>query len=200
MGDPLDKIIREVDAFLVGRSPVHVALQRATKAMQESGVEFALGGGLALGAHGYVRVTADVNPIVSAAGLDRFKKDWLGRGFVAKFEGSRSVRETETGVAIDFLVAGEFPGDGTPKPIHFPDPESVAPDDRNMRILDLRTLIELKLASGISAPDRLRDLSDVLELIRANRLGESYVKQLDESVRPKYLELWQTAQIPPRDL
>lgn len=69
-----------------------------------------------------------------------------------------------------------------------------------MRVLDLRTLIELKLASGISTPDRLQDLADVLSLIRANSLAESFAESLDGSVREKYRELWTAAQHPPRDL
>jgi len=98
-------------------------------------------------------------------------------------------------VTIGFLIAGEFPGDGRPKPISFPDPASVPQADTPYRLLDLRTLIELKLASGLSAPDRLLDLADVLALIRANGLAEAFASSLDPSVREKYLELWRAAQI-----
>jgi hypothetical protein len=103
------------------------------------------------------------------------------------------VRDSETGVPIDFLVAGEFPGDGLPKPVRFPAPET-APFEGGVRILDLRTLIELKLASGTSAPDRLQDLADVVALIRANTLGSDFGAQLDISVRDKFVELWRVAQ------
>jgi hypothetical protein len=64
------------------------------------------------------------------------------------------------------------------------------------RVLDLRTLVELKLASGISAPDRLQDLADVLALIRANALPEAFAERLDATVRDKYRELWIAAQRP----
>jgi hypothetical protein len=56
-------------------------------------------------------------------------------------------------------------------------------------------MIELKLASGISAAHRLRDLADVIALIRVNALAESYADSLDASVREKYLELWRAAQV-----
>jgi hypothetical protein len=43
-----------------------------------------------------------------------------------KHEGSARVagerRDTERGVRVEFLVAGDFPGDGGPKPVAFPDP------------------------------------------------------------------------------
>ena len=55
--------------------------------------------------------------------------------------------------------------------------------------MTLPRLIELKLASGMTAPDRLRDLADVLELIRVERLDETFADQLDASVREKFEEL-----------
>jgi hypothetical protein len=56
--------------------------------------------------------------------------------------------------------------------------------------------VELKLASGISAPHRLRDLADVLELIRVADLPAELADELDPFVREKYLELWRAAQTP----
>jgi hypothetical protein len=53
----------------------------------------------------------------------------------------------------------------------------------------LPRLIELKLASGMTAPDRLRDLADVQELIKVKGLTEDFADGLDESVREKYREL-----------
>jgi len=58
----------------------------------------------------------------------------------------------------------------------------------------LPILIELKLASGMSAPHRLRDLADVLDLIRSARLPVALADELDPSVRNEYRELWQAAQ------
>ena len=62
-----------------------------------------------------------------------------------------------------------------------------------VRLLPLQKLIELKLASGLSAPHRLRDLADVLELIRVTDLPLELAVDLDESVREKYRELWRAA-------
>ncbi|MBW4620777.1 MAG: hypothetical protein KME17_15655 [Cyanosarcina radialis HA8281-LM2] len=56
--------------------------------------------------------------------------------------------------------------------------------------VDLNTLIELKLASGLSAPDRLKDLADVQELIRVLQLDRDSASQLDASVREEFLRLW----------
>ena len=49
--------------------------------------------------------------------------------------------------------------------------------------------MELKLASGMSAPHRLKDLADVQELIKVKALTPDFANKLDASVRDKYLEL-----------
>ena len=58
--------------------------------------------------------------------------------------------------------------------------------------LTLEKLIELKLASGMSAPDRLRDLADVLEMTRLKKLRADFAEKLDPYVREKFLELYRT--------
>jgi hypothetical protein len=196
MADPLSALLREIDDFLMGESRVQATLTRLARCLDDLGVDFALAGGLAVGVRGHVRLTVDVDVLITTDGLSRFRTRWLGRGYVERLPGSRSVRDAETGVTIDFLVAGEFPGDGRPKPVRFPDPAEVERTEGTYKVLDLRTLLELKLASGMSAPDRLQDLADVVALVRANTLPESYAARLDPSVRDKYRELWSAAQRP----
>jgi hypothetical protein len=58
----------------------------------------------------------------------------------------------------------------------------------------MSTAIELKLASGISSPGRLKDLADVQELVRLLRLPEDFSKQLQPLVQEKYIELWRSVQ------
>jgi hypothetical protein len=55
-------------------------------------------------------------------------------------------------------------------------------------------LFELKLASGMTAPHRLKDLADVIELIRILQLPAELAAELDPYVRDKFRELWQAAQ------
>ncbi len=64
----------------------------------------------------------------------------------------------------------------------------------DLRVLSLRTLIELKLASGMTAPHRGQDLVDVMELIRGRGLAKEYGDSLNEYVRARYLDLWELAQ------
>lgn len=179
----------------MGESPVHAALTALVALLEREQISYAVVGAMALNAYGYRRVTTDVDVLLNREGLERFRKAALGRGYVEKFPGSKGVRDTVNAVGIDVLLAGEFPGDGKPKPVQFPDPALIRLERREMQLLPLARLIELKLASGLSAPHRLKDLADVLELIKAASLVRELGAELDASVRPKYDELWLAAQV-----
>jgi hypothetical protein len=187
--------VARAEDFFMERAAVHRALARLAKALDEFGIPYALVGAMALNEYGFQRVTVGVDILMTADGLARFKAAWLGRGYVEKFPGSRAMRDTEHGVAIDVLLTGGYPGDGQPKPVRFPDPE-IAIRDGGLSLIPLATLVELKLASGVSNPSRLKDLSDILELIKHARLTRELSEQLDPYVRAKYLELWDIAQMP----
>ncbi|HET7291026.1 MAG TPA: hypothetical protein VFM88_01250 [Vicinamibacteria bacterium] len=183
--------------FFMGEADVQKALERLSALLDRHGIPYAIIGAMALNEWGYRRVTIDVDVLLSPDGLRRFKDAELGRGYREKFPGSRGLHDTENGVDVDVVLAGEFPGDGKPKPVAFPEPAQAAVRGRRVALLPLPKLIELKLASGISAPHRLKDLADVLELIRGLRLPETVEEALDPWVRAKYRELWQAAQQAP---
>jgi hypothetical protein len=180
--------------FFMGDADVHRALRKLIAALDQASVPYAIVGAMALNEYGYRRTTVDVDVLLTPAGLAAFKARWLGRGYVEKFPGSKGLRDTEHGVTIDVLLTGEYPGDGKPKPISFPDPAAFASHGGHGAFLPLPRLVELKLASGMSAPHRLKDLADVLELVRAIGAPRSMADELDASVRDKYLELWEAAQ------
>lgn len=177
----------------MGESPIHAALGALVRRFNAAKIPYAVVGAMALNEYGYRRATVDIDVLVTAEGLARFREAYLGRGYVERFAGSRGVRDTEHGVPIDFLVAGDYPGDGKPKAVRFPDPAVAGVHGRAVSLLPLERLLEMKLASGMSAPHRLRDLADVLEVIRACRLDAAFSERLDPSVREKYAELWRAA-------
>ena len=132
--------------------------------------------------------------------MSRFARTCSGKGYVPTDKGAkRTFRDAETGVRIEFLVTGEFPGDGKPKPVAFPDPSAVAVERDGIDYVNLPALVEMKLASGMTHPGRLKDLADVQELIKALGLEGGFAAQLSEYVRPKFLELWQATRTPQDD-
>ncbi len=183
----------------MGDSDVQRAMAKLVDVLEGEKIPYAIVGAMALNEFGYRRVTVDVDVLLTATGLEALKAAYLGRGYVEKFPGSRGLRDPDNNVNIDVLLAGEFPGDGKPKPVSFPDPATVAVRGARVALLPLPKLIEIKIASGISAPHRLKDLADVLELIRAASLSEDLANALDPYVREKYLELWRAAQATERE-
>jgi hypothetical protein len=188
--------LQHAEKFFMGEADVHTALRKLATALDDLKIPYVLVGAMAMNEYGYRRVTVDVDVLMTADGLRRFKEAWLGRGYTEKFPGSRAVRDTELNVTIDVLLSGGYPGDGLPKPVRFPDPADVAIRDGGLSLIPLAKLVELKLASGISSPQRMKDITDVFELIKHARLGRDLSESLDPYVRARYLELWDTAQLP----
>lgn len=176
------------------QSAVHKALQKITHRLDELGVPYALVGGMALFFHGVRRFTEDVDILVTPAGLEQIHERLTGLGYVPRFTGSKHLRDAELGVRIEFLVTGQYPGDGLPKPIAFPDPITAAMEIDGISVLALPRLLELKLASGMTGAGRLRDLADVESMIQLLHLCRELAEQLNPYVRDKYLELWQGVQ------
>ena len=186
--------MEEVDRFFMKEGPVYQALRNITQRLDTLGIPYAVCGGMALVGHGYERTTVDVAILVTPDGLAEVHRNLEGLGYVPPFAGSKNLRNTATGVRIEFLVSGQFPGDGKPKPVSFPDPTAVAVDIGGIRYLGLPSLIELKLASGMTGKGRRKDLGDVQELIRALSLESTFAEKLDPYVRYTYLELWRELQ------
>jgi hypothetical protein len=67
------------------------------------------------------------------------------------------------------------------------------------RVVSLPRLVEMKLASGMTAPHRLQDLADVLRLIREASLTRDFAARLDPCVRDMFQELWLASQHPEDD-
>ena len=147
-----ERALERAEQFFMKTGKVHRAALSIAHRLDAAQIPYAIAGAMALGAHGYERVTTDVDVLLTREGLARLKDHCLGSGYVEKFPGSKGIRDTENGVSIDVLIAGECPGDGLPKPVAFPDPAEVAVDGERFRILPLPTLIELKLASGMTRP------------------------------------------------
>jgi len=94
-----------------------------------------------------------------------------------------TVTDRITKVEVDLLPGGGSVGPG---PLKLPVPTSL---NHEPEIASLRTLIEIKLSSYIGSPiSRLRDLGDVIELIKANNLPRGY--ELASSVIERYMEVW----------
>jgi hypothetical protein len=190
LDEDLEWALKEGSRHFEEKSAVHDALRRIAQRLDELGIPYAIAGGMALFMHGYRRFTEDVDILVAKEDIKRIHESLEGRGYRPPFENSKNLRDTENQVRIEFLLSGGFPGDGKPKPVAFPEPAQVSIEQKGIRVLRLPTLIELKLASGMTSSHRGKDIIDVQELIQFLELPLDFAAELNPYVRDKYQELW----------
>jgi hypothetical protein len=179
----------------MGQAEAQLALYRLTEILEKAGLPYAIIGALALNEYGHRRVTVDVDLVMRDEDLQVFKQQYLGRGYAERVPGTGKLLDTVHNVHVDVLSTGRFPGDYKPKPIAYPDPAKVALRGDKFALLPMERYIELKLASGMVAPHRGKDLVDIQELIRSAKLGPEVADRLHAWVRPTFLDLWQLAQV-----
>jgi len=193
--DQLWHSLKEGSQFFQHEGDIYETLRRLVGELDENGLDYALIGGLALVAHGYRRFTEDIDILMTPETLQVFRERLIGRGYLPAFSGAtKAYRDTRSGVRIEIITTGEYPGDGKPKSVVFPAPTEVRLQREGVWLITLDKLIELKLASGLSAPHRLKDLADVQELIARLKLPLDLAENLDASVRDEYRRLWQNVQ------
>jgi hypothetical protein len=177
--------------YFMGQGSLNRALAHLAADLKDHGIDYLVVGAVALLAHGYPRLTEDIDLVFTAEGLNKFHEQLIGLGYAPAFPGARKrLRSTRDGVRIDVIASGEYPGDGKPKPVRFPNPLEASVEIDGVRFATLEKLIELKLASGMTAPDRLKDLADVQEMIKIRSLDGEFAAKLNPYVREKYFELF----------
>jgi hypothetical protein len=180
--------------FFEGKGMLNETLSKLVDDLERHGIDYAVIGAVALNQHGYQRFTSDIDLLLTKEGLEIFQRELVGMGYRPAFEGARKkFRATARNVPIEIITAGEYPGDGKPKPISFPEPSESYLTINGVKTVTLELLITLKLASGLTAPGRLKDLADVQELIKLKQLTADFADELHPFVREKFLELQRDA-------
>jgi hypothetical protein len=177
--DPLAAIIM----FQKGKDPAHATLRRLVQRLEKANIPHAVLGGMAVYVHGHHRLTDDVDVLMTREGLAEFRRLFVPKAYETVAGRPRRFTDRKNGVTLDILVTGLFPGGGTPGPIAFPDPADVGEVIGKVHYINLPTLIQLKLAAG-----RYQDFADVVNLIAAHNLGESFLDRLHPSVRQDFIE------------
>ena len=185
------EIYAEGQRYFMGQGILNNALARLAADLKEHRIDYMVIGAVALLAHGYPRFTEDIDIVLTPDGLAAFHRELIGLGYAPAFSGARKrLKATADGVSIEVMTTGEYPGDGKPKPISIPEPGIASTEIDGVRFVTFEKLIELKLASGMTAPDRLKDLADVQELIKVRRLDAEFVMHLHPYVHEQYLKLF----------
>ncbi len=145
-------------------------------------------GGVAVCLHGYQRNTVDVDLLIRREDSDAVREALEGDRFAwdAKTKEFRS----PSGVAVQFLLAGERAGKDSEVKLPDPDDVDTTTELEDLPVLTLAKLIESKIACGLGNPRRTyKDFADVVELILHNRLNSSFARFLHKSLRATYREI-----------
>jgi hypothetical protein len=177
------KRLKEIGMFFQGKDPVHQTMNRIAAELEKANIPYAVVGGMAVNAHRHHRTTDDLDILLTAEGFARFRQIFIGQSFDTIPGRARRFVDRGNAVTLDILVTGMYPGSGKPGPIAYPDPADVRERIDNIAVVNLPTLIQLKLAAR-----RYQDFADVVSLIRAHQLDESFADRLHPSVRSDYIE------------
>jgi len=191
----MTEALAEADLYFMSQGALIDTLTQLSEDLKSRGIDYVVIGAVALFAHGLRRFTNNIDIVLTAEGLGRVVTPITGKApqtlcnynpDVTSYKRVYSVRH---GIRITVMTTGEYPGDGKPKPVSMPEPNEAAIEIDGIQYVTFEKLIELKLASGMTARDRLKDLADVQELIKIRKLPEGFAERLNPYVRETFREL-----------
>src|ERR1700709_1261694 len=103
----LDVALAEASMYFDKKGDVQQPLRDITRRLEDLGIAYAVVGGMALFAHGFRRFTEDVDLLVTRESMDRIREELEGLGYVQPAGTSSKLRDTESGVRIEFLITGQ---------------------------------------------------------------------------------------------
>src|SRR5437868_15179899 len=71
--------LKEIGMFFEKRSPQHQTMRRLARRLAKAGIPYAVMGAMAVNAHGAARTTSDVDVLLTAEGLERFRQEFVGK-------------------------------------------------------------------------------------------------------------------------
>ena len=171
------RLLRKVSAS----TELSRTMRKAVRVLADAGIPSLIVGGYAVQEHGYARFTSDVDIVVPDVAFARERLSI--NGFRENPGSTMSLTDRVSKIEIDLLPGGGSVGPG---PLMLPLPTEISPEPT---IVSLATLIEIKLSSYLGSPlSRNQDLSDVIALIRSNRLPLEFL--IAPQVADKYQEVW----------
>jgi hypothetical protein len=148
------------------------AAELASQKLREAKIPHALAGGLAVGAHGYPRTTADVDFLV---GDEAFEKHT--GGLVTLKVPIIAIGQ----VLIDFVSIDESKNEDR----HLRPAVEQPPESRGMPIVPLPALVYMKLKAG-----RQKDIADLVELAKRGRIDLEQIDRYLDEYAPDQLRRW----------
>src|SRR6516162_218701 len=73
--------LEAIGMFFQKRSPQHQTMRRLVRRLKKAGIPYAIMGAMAVNAHGAERTTKDVDVLLTRAGLERFRQEFVGEEY-----------------------------------------------------------------------------------------------------------------------
>src|SRR5665213_79091 len=102
--------LREISMFFNKDDRIHQTMRRVSDKLEQAQIPYAVVGGMAVNAHRYARTTADVDFLLTAAGMAAFLQSRAPGEFPNSPGHPRRFVDGATGVTFDILLTGLFPG------------------------------------------------------------------------------------------
>lgn len=175
-------IWEEAQRFFAGRSAVHESMRRLVNRLDDARIPYAVVGGMAVHLHGVRRPTDNLDVLLTPADFAEFCRWFVPNSYTLEPGTLRRTNDTANQVAVDFFLTGHHPGIDSSSPITYPDPVAVGELRDGIYVVDLPTLVAIKIASK-----RPRDLADVVSLSEAQDLDETFANHLHRELQAAYL-------------
>jgi hypothetical protein len=165
------------------RDPSLVTVRRLATRLEVARISYAISGGAAVRAHGARPMQEDVEVVLTPDGLTQFAERLGDVHTRTTKRRGRRFHDSTTGIQVDILVTGHAPGPRQSDCVEYPRPSEASVVLNGVGYLTLLWLIQVKLARHW-----FRDLADVVSLILANNLDETFGEHLHPSVRADFIE------------
>jgi len=159
------------DTFRFVAPKVRDAAISTAAQLNRLGIRYALSGGLAVGAHGYIRATTDVDFLVGEEAFDR-------QGTLVAFKAGVPIEVD--GIRIDYLSPASL-GPQLEEVLDHP------PMSEGLAVVPIEALVYMKLVAK-----RRRDLVDIIELVKAGAdltHVRDYLREYADDLLPLFEEL-----------
>ncbi len=156
-------------------SDVKEAAEKTAVQLNSLNIRYALAGGLAVGAHGYIRATTDVDFLVGEEAFDH-------HGAIVTFKAGVPIEVG--GIRIDYLSPVALG-------VQLEDVLDAPPTSDGLHVVPIEVLIYMKLAAR-----RRKDQLDVVELVKAGaniKRVQNYLQQYAPDLIPLFEELAEEA-------
>jgi hypothetical protein len=182
---------QQVYAMLENQSLWQVAAQ-CHQLLGAAEIPHAIAGGVAVCLHGYQRNTVDLDLLVRKDDSEAIREILHRESF--SWQPSDAEFRAPSGVAVQFLLAGDKAGSDSAVALPDPGDERATTEIEGLPVLTLAKLIESKVACGLGNLRRThKDFADVVELIVQNRLNSSFARFLHKSLRATFRQLVRTS-------